>query len=140
MRQESLFRKDAVSRADARGLMQMQPATATAVAHRWHLPVPSRDGLFEPTVAVKLGALYVRELMDRNGQLALALAAYNAGPASVARWLPPDSLDADIWIENIPYTETRSYVQHILEHIVAFATLRNAAPPKLSVLLPKIAP
>ena len=140
MRQESLFRKDAVSRADARGLMQMQPATATAVAHRWHLPVPSRDGLFDPTVAVQLGALYVRELLDRHGQLALALAAYNAGPTSVARWLPPNSMDADIWIENIPYTETRSYVQHILEHIVAFATLRNAAPQKLSVLLPKIAP
>jgi soluble lytic murein transglycosylase len=141
LRQESLFRKDAVSRADARGLMQMQPATATAVAHRWHLPAPSRDGLFDPAVAIKLGAVYVRELLDRyKGQLVQTLAAYNAGPQSVARWLPGNAIDADIWIENIPYPETRGYVQHILEHIVAFAAMRNAEPTRLSVLLPKIEP
>ena len=47
-------------------------------------------------------------------------------------------MDADIWIENIPYTETRGYIQHIVEHIVAFAAMRDAAPPRLSSLLPKI--
>jgi soluble lytic murein transglycosylase len=141
MRQESLFRKDAVSRADARGLMQMQPATATAVAHRWHLPPPSRDGLFDPAVAIKLGAVYVRELLDRyKGRLDQTLAAYNAGPQSVARWMPSNAIDADVWIENIPYPETRGYVQHILEHIVAFAAMRNAVPTRLSVQLPKIDP
>jgi soluble lytic murein transglycosylase len=141
MRQESLFRKDAVSRADARGLMQMQPATAVAVAKRWHLPLPGRDSLFEPTVAVPLGAAYVRELLDRyDNQLELSLAAYNAGPKSVARWLPLRVLDADIWIENIPYGETRSYVQHVLEHIVAFAVVRDAEPPHLAALLPPIMP
>ncbi len=141
IRQESLFRKDAVSRADARGLMQMQPATAASVARRWHLPAPSRDSLFDPPIAVRLGAAYVRELLDRYGnQLDLSLAAYNAGPISVARWLPPQSLDADIWIENIPYGETRGYVQHVLEHIVAYAVMRDAEPPRLSVLLPPVAP
>jgi soluble lytic murein transglycosylase len=141
MRQESLFRKDAVSRADARGLMQMQPATATAVARRWHLPGPNRDGLFDPAIAIKLGAVYVRELLDRyKGQLAQTLAAYNAGPQSVARWLPGNAIDADIWIENIPYAETRGYVQHILEHIVAFTAMRNAEQTRLSVLLPKVDP
>jgi len=141
IRQESLFRKDAVSRADARGLMQMQPATAAAVARRWHLPAPNRDSLFDPAVAVRLGAAYVRELLDRYGnQLDLSLAAYNAGPIAVARWLPPGSLDADIWIENIPYGETRGYVQHVLEHIVAFAVVRDAEPPRVSALLPPVAP
>jgi len=141
MRQESLFRKDAVSRADARGLMQMQPATAVAVAHRWHLPPPSRDSLYDPPEAVRLGAMYVRELLDKyDGRLDHSLAAYNAGPAALARWLPANALDADIWIENIPYTETRGYVQHILEHIVAFATMRDAPPPRLSTLLPRIDP
>jgi soluble lytic murein transglycosylase len=136
IRQESLFRKDAVSRADARGLMQMQPATANAVARRWHLPVPSRDALFDPAVAIPLGAAYVHELLDRYGnQLDLSLAAYNAGPVSVARWLPSRPLDADVWIENIPYTETRGYVQHVLEHIVAFAVVRDAEPPRLTALL-----
>jgi soluble lytic murein transglycosylase len=141
MRQESLFRKDAVSRADARGLMQMQPATATAVARRWHLPPPTRQSLFDPAVAVPLGAVYVRELLDKyRGQLDEALAAYNAGPLSVMRWLPSNPVDADVWIENIPYTETRGYVEHILEHIVAFAAVRDATPPRLSALLPKIGP
>jgi soluble lytic murein transglycosylase len=141
MRQESLFRKDAVSRADARGLMQMQPATATAVAQRWHLPPPTRQSLFDPAVAIPLGAVYVRELLDKyRGQLDQSLAAYNAGPLSVARWLPAAPTDADVWIENIPYTETRGYVQHILEHIVAFAVMRGAEPPRLSALLPSVGP
>jgi soluble lytic murein transglycosylase len=141
IRQESLFRKDALSRADARGLMQMQPATATAVAKRWRFPVPSRDSLFDPQTAVPLGAAYLHELLDRYGnQLDLSLAAYNAGPLSVARWMPSRPIDADIWIENIPYTETRGYVQHILEHIVAFAVVRDAEPPRLSSLLPPVQP
>jgi soluble lytic murein transglycosylase len=141
MRQESLFRKDAVSRADARGLMQMLPATAVAVARRWHLPPPRKDNLFDPPVALPLGAAYLRELLDRNsGRLALALAAYNAGPTPVARWLPPKSMDADIWMENVPYAETRAYIQHILEHIVAFAWVRDAEPPRLASLLAAIEP
>ncbi len=139
MRQESLFRKDAVSRADARGLMQMLPATASAVARRWNVPAPSRESLFDPAVAIKLGALYVRELLDRyKGQLDQSLAAYNAGPAPVARWMPADAIDADIWIENIPYAETRNYVQHILEHIVAFAKMHDGDPPRLQNLLPPV--
>jgi len=141
MRQESLFRKDAVSRADARGLMQLLPVTATAVARRWHLPVPRKETLFDPSVALPLGAAYLRELLDRYaGRLDLALAAYNAGPASVARWLPTTAMEADIWIENIPYSETRSYVQHILEHIVAFAWVRDAEPPRLDGLLATVTP
>jgi soluble lytic murein transglycosylase len=58
----------------------------------------------------------------------------------VARWLPTAPIDADIWIENIPYAETRSYVQRVLEHIVAFAAVRNAEPPRLAALLPRVEP
>jgi soluble lytic murein transglycosylase len=80
-------------------------------------------------------------LLDHYGeQLALSLAAYNAGPASVAHWLPPKPMDADVWIENIPYNETRGYVQHILEHIVAYASVRNAEPTRLEVLLAEVEP
>jgi soluble lytic murein transglycosylase len=141
MRQESLFRKDAISRADARGVMQMRPATAAAVARRWHIAPPTRDGLFDPSVAVPLGAAYLRELLDLHGeQLALSFAAYNAGPASVAHWLPPGPMDPDVWIENIPYNETRGYVQHVLEHIVAYAWVRDAEPTRLEVLLSEIEP
>jgi soluble lytic murein transglycosylase len=141
MRQESLFRKDAVSRADARGLMQMLPATGAAVARRWHLPPPRKDGLFDPAIAVPLGAAYLRELLDRNsGQLGVSLAGYNAGASAVARWRPAATMDADIWIENIPYTETRGYVQHILEHIVAFAYVGDAELPHLAALMPDVEP
>ena len=141
MRQESLFRKDAVSRADARGIMQMLPGTAAAVARRWHIASPGRDGLYDPALAIPLGAAYLRELLNRyGGQLTLGVAAYNAGAAAVARWLPGTAMDADVWIENIPYNETRGYVQHILEHIVAFAWVRDADPPRLEILLPAIEP
>lgn len=140
MRQESLFRDDAVSRAGARGLMQMQPSTAAAVARRWHLPPPQRDGTFDPPMDVERGAAHLRDLLDKYGQLGLSLAAYNAGSVPVARWLPGRSMDADVWIENIPYGETRNYVQRIVEHIVAFAWVRDAEPPRLATLLPPITP
>jgi soluble lytic murein transglycosylase len=141
IRQESLFRKDAVSRADARGLMQMRPATAAALARRWHLPAPGQDTLFDPTAAVTLGAAYLREMLDRYaGQLGPGLAAYNAGPAPVARWLPTRPMDADVWIENIAYGETRDYLQRIFEHIVAYAWVRDAQPPRLAAMLPPVEP
>jgi soluble lytic murein transglycosylase len=140
MRQESLFRDDAVSRAGARGLMQMTPNTAIAVAKRWHLPVPDKDGTFDPPMDVQRGAAHLRDLLDRYGQLGLTLAAYNAGPIPVARWAPTRPMDADVWIENIPYGETRNYVQRIIEHIVAFAWVRDSEPPRLATLLPTIEP
>jgi soluble lytic murein transglycosylase len=141
MRQESLFRSDAVSRAGARGVMQLRPSTAAAVARRWQLPTPTPDSLTDPAVAVTLGAAYLREMLDRyGGQLGLALAAYNAGAAPVARWLPDHAMDADIWIDNIAYGETRDYVQRIFEHIVAFAWVRDAELPHLAALLPPVEP
>jgi soluble lytic murein transglycosylase len=140
MRQESLFRDDAVSRAGARGLMQMTPSTAVATAKRWHLPVPQKDGSFDPPMDVQRGAAHLRDLLDKYGQLGLTLAAYNAGAIPVARWSPPRVMDADVWVENIPYGETRNYVQRIVEHIVAFAWVRDAEPPRLTTLLPPITP
>lgn len=141
MRQESLFRSDAVSRAGARGLMQLRPSTAAAVARRWQLPGAVPDTLFDPAAAITLGAAYLREMFDHyGGQLAPALAAYNAGTAPVARWLPNQPMDADIWIENIAYGETRDYLQRIFEHIVAYAWVRDTEPPRLASLLPPVAP
>jgi soluble lytic murein transglycosylase len=141
MRQESLFRADAVSRANARGLMQLQPTTASAVADRWHVVLNGPDALFDPAIAVTLGAARLRELLDQyDGGIALALAAYNAGTAPVARWRPAQPMDADIWIENIAYGETRDYVERVLEHIVAFHWARGAPPPRLSSLLPAVGP
>jgi soluble lytic murein transglycosylase len=141
MRQESLYRKDAVSRADARGVMQMMSSTAVQVAHRWQLTPPGKDGLFDPAIAVPLGAAHLKELLDHHGNdLPVTLAAYNAGSNAVAHWIPDKPVEADVWIENIPFNETRGYVQHILEHIVAFAFVRDAEPTRLEALLPPVTP
>jgi soluble lytic murein transglycosylase len=141
MRQESLFRPEAVSRADARGLMQLELSTAVEVAQRWQLPPPDAGALFDPPTAVILGAARLRELLDRyDGSIAMALAAYNAGTEPLTRWLPDRPMAADIWIENIPYDETRTYVEAILEHIVAYGWARGATPPQLASLLPPINP
>jgi soluble lytic murein transglycosylase len=96
--------------------------------------------LFEPQTAITLGAAYLRELLDHyGGQLDQTLAAYNAGMAAVARWQPAKPLDADVWIENIPYNETRGYVEHALENIVAFAWVRDATTlPQLAAMLPPV--
>jgi soluble lytic murein transglycosylase len=126
VRQESLYRVDAVSIAGARGLMQLTPETARRTARKIRRAPPAADQLFNPSVNTMLGAAHFRELLDRFGsQIPVALAGYNAGPNAVSRWLPTEPLDADIWVENIPYNETRAYVQRVLWHEFTFAWLRS---------------
>ncbi|HEY4215027.1 MAG TPA: transglycosylase SLT domain-containing protein [Steroidobacteraceae bacterium] len=126
VRQESLYRTDAVSTAGARGLMQLQPETARRTARFWKRPTPAVNDLFDPSVNTALGAARLRMLIDDyDGQIPLALAGYNAGPNAVSRWLPQETIDSDIWIENIPYNETRAYVQRILWHSLMFTWLRS---------------
>jgi soluble lytic murein transglycosylase len=99
------------------------------VARRNGRPAPTRSALFDPAVNVPLGAAELRAMLDRfDGVLPVALAAYNAGPNAAARWLPPSARDADVWIENIPYNETRTYVQRVLWHSVVFAWLASGEP------------
>jgi soluble lytic murein transglycosylase len=128
IRQESLYRVDAVSSAGAMGLMQLRLDTARRTARYFKLPKPRADDLFVPAVNTTLGAGYLRTLLDRfDNQLPVALAAYNAGPNAAERWLPQESIDADVWIENIPYDETREYVQRILWHRLMFTWLADEA-------------
>jgi soluble lytic murein transglycosylase len=126
LRQESLFRPDAASSAGAFGIAQLTPATARETARRWRLPVPTRSDLFDPTVNITLGAARVAELLERfDRQLPAALGAYNAGEAAAKRWLPPHAIDSDVWIENIPYNETRAYVRRVLWHSLVFRWLET---------------
>jgi soluble lytic murein transglycosylase len=126
LRQESLYRPDAISSAGARGLLQLLPETARRTAQQWKRTKPTPDQLLDPAVNVPLGAAQLRMLMDQfGGQTVVALAGYNAGPSAARRWLPNESIDSDIWIENIPYNETRAYVQRILWHSVVFGWLRT---------------
>jgi soluble lytic murein transglycosylase len=127
IRQESLYRIDAVSAAGALGLMQLMPETARRTARHWKLSRPASADLLDPAVNISLGAARLRMLLDRlDEQVPVALASYNAGLNAVTHWLPPEPLDADIWIENIPYNETREYVERVLWHSLLFRWLRSA--------------
>jgi soluble lytic murein transglycosylase len=106
--------------------MQLQLDTARRTARHSKRPQPDLSDLFDPATSILLGAARLRTLLDQfDGQIPAALAAYNAGANAVMRWLPSQSIDSDVWIENIPYGETRVYVQRILWHVLTFTWLRT---------------
>jgi soluble lytic murein transglycosylase len=136
IRQESLYRPDAASSANALGLMQLLPTTAQATARRAGLPAPTRASLLQPSVNVPLGSSFLRYLLDRSdGQWPLAIASYNAGPAAARRWLAAQPVDTDIWVENIPFNETRTYVQRVHWHSLVFEWLADRKPRDTSAWL-----
>jgi len=121
MRAESAMQSDALSPAGARGLLQLMPATATLVARRNGLTYGSQADLMNPRVNIPLGIAHLAELQDRyNGEWIHVAAAYNAGAGAVDRWLDSRPLnEPDVWLETLPYYETRDYVPRVL----AFATI-----------------
>jgi soluble lytic murein transglycosylase len=139
IRQESLFRADAASSAGALGLAQLMPGTARATARRWQLPAPQRADLFDPNVNITLAAAHVAELLQRfDAALPVALGAYNAGENAAARWLPLEAVDSDVWVENIPYNETRTYVRRVLWHSLVYRWLETGEPQSTRAWVGKI--
>ena len=134
-RRESAFFPQARSPVGARGLMQIMPATGKQVASslgRSH----STSALYEVEHNVLLGSAYYRQLLDRfNGNRVFALTAYNAGPHRVERWRHRTSepVPVEVWIETIPFRETRNYVQAVLSYNVVFQHLQGN---DLSLLTP----
>jgi soluble lytic murein transglycosylase len=125
MRQESGFDPDAVSSARAVGLLQLLPETArTLVAEDRADDVTH---LTSPPINITLGARYLRDLLARfHGEMPLAIAAYNAGPDAVTRWLSrPKGLDIDLFVERIPFTETRTYVVRVMGNVARYGYLRT---------------
>ena len=121
LRQESAFMQDAKSRVGARGLMQLMPKTAASVARELQLPKHKPDDLFRPDLNIKLGTGYLNKVYRRlNQHPVLATAAYNAGPWRVESWLPKQSQPADIWIETVPFRETREYLKRVLAYTVIY--------------------
>lgn len=137
-RRESSFMSDAVSTAGATGLMQVLPSTARYLSkHR-----VSRNTLFQPQANVGYGAQYLRYLTDKLGNNdVLISASYNAGWRKVLAWLPEDStVPMDIWIENIPYRETRDYVKAVMAYREIYAMQLNTPSPFFASLLGASAP
>ena len=133
-RQESAFDHRAVSRAGARGLMQLMPATARIVARRIRTSRPSKADLFDPEINIRLGSNHLAFLMDRyDGHRALVFAAYNAGEHRSDRWMRKASgMPTEAWIERIPFRETRDYVKSVLAFQHVFALRAGASPPMLA--------
>jgi soluble lytic murein transglycosylase len=126
-RQESAFDKAAVSRADARGLMQLTPGTAKDMAKSLSMRFSADRLLTDPNYNLTLGQAYLDKLLDSfDGSYVLALAAYNAGPARVRQWLETygdprtGKIDVIDWIEAIPFSETRNYIQRVLENLQVY--------------------
>jgi peptidoglycan lytic transglycosylase len=121
-RQESAFADDAYSSAGARGLLQLRPSTAKKIAHRIGVKYKTRD-LYQADKNITLGSVYLKELLEVfEGNRILATAAYNAGPHRVKKWLKKQdkALPYDIWIETLPFYETRNYVQNVLAFSVIY--------------------
>ncbi|MBP6793013.1 MAG: transglycosylase SLT domain-containing protein [Aeromonas sp.] len=115
-RQESALYPLAQSPVGARGLMQLMPATAKETAAKLGVPYRNEQQLFDPTMNIRLGSAYLKRLLDvYDGNRILAAAAYNAGPGRVKRWREQSTnKPMDVWVESIPYRETRNYVQNVL--------------------------
>lgn len=122
-RQESAMDHVARSSAGARGLMQLMPATARLVAQRAGLRSPATQALYDPGTNIELGSYHLAWLKTRyEGQTPLAIAAYNAGEHRVDRWIrEAQNMPTDVWIETIPFRETRNYVKNVLafRHVYA---------------------
>jgi soluble lytic murein transglycosylase len=130
IRQESAFNARAVSRSNARGLMQLLPSTGREVSQRLGLEAFRDDLLFDPWTNVRLGAQYLGRLNEAHrGNLILALASYNAGPGRVKRWLQELSrADWDEFIERLPFEETRLYVKSVLRNHGVYRRLYARSP------------
>ncbi|MBA4156310.1 MAG: transglycosylase SLT domain-containing protein [Gemmatimonadetes bacterium] len=112
IRQESMFNPIAVSPAGAIGLMQVMPATGQMLARRAGISGFDAATLRRPEVNVRLGTLFLADLLSRSGNRTEAFAAYNAGPSRAARWRAfPEYRDEELFAERIPFTETRDYVK-----------------------------
>jgi soluble lytic murein transglycosylase len=131
IRQESEFNPEALSGKNAYGLTQVEPATGRRYARRAGVPRFSRRGLFQPTLNLKIGATIFQSMLDENGgSLEQTLAAYNAGPNRLAAWLMWRTYrEPAEFVESIPFTETREYVQAVLRNADVYRRLYASQSP-----------
>ncbi|QKZ04093.1 transglycosylase SLT domain-containing protein [Pseudomonas eucalypticola] len=130
-RQESAFMDDARSGVGAMGLMQLMPGTAKETARKFSIPLATPSQAIDPDKNIQLGAAYLSQVHAQfNGNRVLASAAYNAGPGRVKQWLRgANHLSFDVWVESIPFDETRQYVQNVLSYAVIYGQKLNTPQP-----------
>ncbi len=135
-RQESSFNPYAISHAGARGMMQLMPGTAREQAGKMGVGYDSYRVLSDPNYNVMLGSAYFQRMLNMwDGNVPLAVASYNAGYGNVRKWVnrygdPRGRVDVLKWIEAIPYSETKAYVQRVIENSVVYDSMRGGQTPQ----------
>lgn len=142
IRRESAFAVDARSRVGARGLMQLMPRTARMVARRIRARYRRTTELYKAKLNIRLGMNYLRMALNKfNDHKVLATAAYNAGGHRVTKWLRErGKKSADVWIETIPFTETRDYCRNVMAYTTIYEQRMGLKTRKLTDRLPPISP
>ncbi len=140
IRRESAFAHDARSRVGALGLMQIMPATGKVIARKLKVKYHSKQQLLLPETNVKFGTKYLNMMLNKfYDQPALASAAYNAGGHRVKSWLPKEQkMQADRWIESIPFKETREYVSSILAYTAIYEHRLGLQQTRLKDRMPDV--
>jgi soluble lytic murein transglycosylase len=130
MREESTYRPAIESPVGARGLMQIMPPTGERIANALGVAGFEAGSLYEPAVNVRFGTYYLNDLLAQfGGSRPLAIAAYNAGPEAVSRWIAPEPpVEEDRFVESVPYGETRRYVRKVLRSYQVYGLLYGASP------------
>ena len=141
IRQESRFIMDARSHVGASGLMQVMPATARWTARKIGLTGFTADQITDRDTNITIGTAYLKlALDDFAGSMPMAAAAYNAGPGRPRNWRNGPVLDAAIWAENVPFTETRDYVKKVLANTTNYAAMLTGQPQSLKARLGTVGP
>ena len=139
IRQESYFGSGSISPAGAIGLMQLMPTTALRTAKQFQFKYSGIKELLNAEFNIAFGSAHLRKTLgDFAGNAVLTIAAYNAGPDAVHRWLPVGTaLPADIWIETIPFHETRHYIKNVISNFIIYQ-YRLGQVPNLATVMPEI--
>ena len=141
IRQESRFIMDARSHVGASGLMQVMPATAKWTARKIGMTDFTPDMIYDRETNITIGTAYLKlALDDFDGSMALAAAAYNAGPGRPRNWRNGPVIDAAIWAENVPFTETRTYVKNVLANTSNYAAILTGQPQSIKGRLGNVGP
>jgi len=139
LRQESSFAADARSPVGALGLMQLMPHTAQIMAKKLDMGALKEADILAPKNNIRLGSRYLKQLHEEyNGEILLATPSYNAGPHRTRAWLPDTAMPADLWVEFIPFDETRLYVKRVMSYTAIYESRLDMKVIRLKDRMPDL--